>query len=241
MRFFKSQKHSRTKDQLGMKEEKNCWSKDCIYKIEEPYYLLRPHSYSDVGEWTSLVYCEINDDGLPIKAAVGFKFSWEPSQGGGGGGNDDSGGNGFWLICGDPLESGDTDLIGFEGRWNDASETHQCEEGSYLFAIQVQSEIDSFHDIPRFFSFTETDHMGLTNVKLWCKSLIDGSEKSLPVPDAPGPDTWTKREACPEYYAITGVMLKMQEYQGDGDDTMLNQIRLVCQRVLSILNITDSS
>ena len=163
-----------------------------------------------------------------------FKFEWESPQGHGGGGNDDSGGVGFFIGC-QPIEynqggdasAGQLMWIGENGgKFIDENHVDACETGSYLYAIQINSEHDQGGG----------DDMALTNVRLWCRNPINGLEKLLREPQAPTPGEWTEKKSCPMFHGIYAVRLKIEEYQGDGDDTMLNAIILGCRPINEFVN-----
>ena len=186
---------------------------------------LDPATKTNWGSWKTAKYC--------VEGALGaqFEFSWEPSQGSF---EDDSGGNGFFIKCQSAVydtngnvNTQDLNWIGNYGKYKAGKHIASCPKGSYLFAIQVNSESEQ-----GFFG----DNMALCNVRLWCKNPIDGTETKLSEPPARSPGTWTAKESCPPFHGIAGVQLKIRDYQGNDDDTMLNKIRLFCVPITTFVN-----
>ena len=66
------------------------------------------------------------------------------------------------------------------------------------------------------------DDMGATNVKIACSGgkVIEGS----------GHDegNWTQMGSCPKTHSICGLRGMIEGKQGNGDDTALNRIQLLC-------------
>ena len=202
-----------------MKEDRYCFTNACAAVIEEASpHILKPIAKTDWGNWTDWKNCGVNE------VAIGYKFTWEPPQGKGGGGRDDSGGNGFWLRCSNESNGY---LIGHSGKWNQGMKEDNCEKGSYVNAIEINSEPNQMND----------DDMALTNVKIWCRNPINGQETQLPTPPATmvSSGIWTGKNSCPPFFAVSGVRVKIQQYQHGWDDTMLNKIELRCTHILSFI------
>ena len=198
-----------------MKETRKCFKSSCDSDIRTAKPILKPISHTDWGSWKEWKYCDANI------IAIGYKFTWEPPQGSGGDGNDDSGGNGFWIRC-----SNNGNLIGHAGKWNVKKEERNCDKGSYVSAIEVNSEPDQ----------KGGDDMALTNVRIWCRNPVNGKEKQLPTPSAPTPGKWTGKKTCPPYFGVSGVRVKIEPYQGGDDDSMLNKIEVRCSHILSFVD-----
>ena len=210
-----------------------CIHEDCIkyFPSDTNELILLPKANTDWGDWKSPQFCD------PGAIGTQFAFQWERPQGHGGGGNDDSGGVGFFIGC-EVIEynqDGDANArqlewIGARGeKFNDKKHIAACETGSYLYAIQINSEHPG------------GDDMALCNVRLWCKNPITGTEKRHE-PQAPTiANGWTDRKKCPMFHGIAGVQLKIEEYQGRGDDTMLNKIKLFCKPIYFANVFIDNS
>ena len=214
-----------SKTLFGVVQTRNCIHEDCLSNYSTDRLQLDPETKTSWGSWKTAKHC--------VAGALGaqFEFFWEPSQGVF---EDDSGGNGFFIRCQSAVydtngnvNTQDLNWIGNHGRYLSRKHFASCPKGSYLFAIQVNSESDQ-----GFFG----DDMALCNVRLWCKNPIDGIETKLSESGAPSPGTWTAKESCPSFHGIAGVQLKISSYQGSDDDTMLNKIRVFCAPITTFVN-----
>ncbi|XP_053287666.1 vitelline membrane outer layer protein 1 homolog [Pleuronectes platessa] len=140
--------------------------------------------------------------------AIGFSTRVEPSQGDG----DDTAMNGIRLICG---KDGDRRLTStvesHPGFWGDWSLPQYCPSG-VLTSFQLRVEAHQGNG----------DDTAANNIKFRCSSnpVLEG--KGLNWGDYGG---WSQN--CVNG-GICGIETKMEERQGRGDDTTLNDVRFRC-------------
>merc|ERR1711868_338782 len=215
------------KDQ-EIKETRNCIPKSCFQdygKIKK----LSPHVYASWGDYTTSKYCEKNE------LATGFKFEWDWMQGSG----DDTAGNGFYMYCN--ARNDDTKkldnwrkMIGGSGPFSRKSQHFHCNNGYYLYGIQLNSEGGQGGGC----CGGDSDDTSLNNVRMWCRNPINGIEYQLHEPNAPTWGKWSTRVNCPRYYGMMGVELQIEPAQGggDNDDTSLGKIIPYCAPIDQFMN-----
>ena len=168
--------------------------------------------------------------------AIGFKFQYSgPILGSK---YDDEGAIGFWIECQNKEKTrsyyiGDYKKNHYQSYYG----SHTCNDDNYLYAIQVKSEpAQGGHD---FWTGEMLDDMSLTNIKTWCKNPYNGIELSWESSgSSPSTASWTSAKACPMYYGVMGVQLKIEPETNGADDTALNQIILICEPILSYLDVS---
>merc|ERR1712227_1200502 len=137
-------------------ETRNCIPKFCFrnYGNVEKLY---PQVYASWGDYTTPQYCEKN------QLATGFIFEWEPMQGS----DDDTAGNGFYMYCNAKNDHtrGSKKKIGGSGDWPKASQYFDCQNGYYLYGIQLNSEGFQGEGLGG-----DSDDTSLNNVRMWCRN-----------------------------------------------------------------------
>merc|ERR1711868_49144 len=203
-------------------ETRNCIPKFCFrnYGNVEKLY---PQVYASWGDYTTPQYCEKN------QLATGFIFEWEPMQGS----DDDTAGNGFYMYCNAKNDHtrGSKKKIGGSGDWPKASQYFDCQNGYYLYGIQLNSEGFQGEGLGG-----DSDDTSLNNVRMWCRNPINGIEYPLQQPNAPTWGRWSARVNCPKYYGMMGVQLQIEPALGDEDDTSLGKIMPYCAPIDQFMN-----
>ncbi|XP_046893223.1 vitelline membrane outer layer protein 1 homolog [Hypomesus transpacificus] len=154
------------------------------------------------GEWKSTEYC-------PAQFyAVGFSLRVEGTQGLG----DDTALNGIRLIC---AKDGDMSTLptveSHAGFWGDWSSPRYCSGGTLIsFQLRVED------------SQGVGDDTAANNIKFRCSSneVLEGNGHGW---GEYGP--WSQE--CSNG-GICGIQTKMEDRQGRGDDTALNDVRFYC-------------
>ena len=214
----------RFNEKLNIHESRNCIHQDCLENDYPKKEIIEPVSRTDWGNWKGANYCYAG------QLATGFLFEWQPSIGSG----DDSGGNSFLVQCNYRNKNAPR-WIGNYGKWRAGKHSAYCPSGSYLNAIQINTESKQGGCGP----FSCGDDTALCNVRLWCKNPITGNEVQLSEPKAPNFGSWTDKMSCKDYYGVVGVNVKIEDWQGKGnDDTMLNKIRLFCGPITEFMDAT---
>lgn len=154
------------------------------------------------GIWTEAQYCP------PGSWASGFAQRVEPSQGGG----DDTALNSVALLCtdrnGNQVGNYVTPNEGNWGTWANGS----CSAGRHMtrFALKVEG------------SQGGRDDTSANAINFWCN---DGVQVSASNDGAWG--NWGSVRGGYSNAAICGIQEKIESQQGGGDDTGLNDVRLI--------------
>ncbi|XP_075434087.1 vitelline membrane outer layer protein 1-like [Ascaphus truei] len=154
------------------------------------------------GKWGDYQYCP---EGFHVK---GFNLKVEKFQWFG----DDTSLNGIRLHC-VSINNGEYSVQSAEGDWGSWTSTVSCHTG-FLIAFSLRAEP------PRGYG---DDNAAATNIMFKCsdQSVIKGSGHSWGSYGG-----WS--ESCK--IGICGIRTKVQVYQGDGDDTALNDVQFSCCR-----------
>ncbi|XP_067279294.1 vitelline membrane outer layer protein 1-like [Pseudorasbora parva] len=153
------------------------------------------------GNWRTLNLCP---DGM---YAVGFSLRVERP------GGDDTALNGIRLLCADWSKGVLRDMIPIEshsGFWGDWTNVKVCPSG-YLTAFQLRVEGRQLGD-----------DTAANNVRFRCSdgAALEGDGTSWGDWGKWSPTCWGR--------GICGIMTKVEDRQGDGDDTALNDVRMYC-------------
>jgi hypothetical protein len=162
------------------------------------------------GDWGEGASC-------PAGAFVwGFRLKSESYQGSG----DDTALNAIELICKN-RDSGDiTRIRSAEGQWGTWGKDHMCTNWPPQgFWIQVEKYQGLNKDR------TSKDDTAANNIRFTCDGG-DGSDLAGDPPTAWG--DWTRLSICPPGMKINGFRTKVERPQGDGDDTALNGMQVLC-------------
>ncbi|XP_019205467.1 vitelline membrane outer layer protein 1 [Oreochromis niloticus] len=166
-----------------------------------PGQLSVPYS-TQWGYWGSTEMCPLGS------YAVGFSIKVEASQGSG----DDTAVNGIRLYCFDPSSKRRTTVQSAVGSWGDWTAVKSCASG-YLdsFMLRVES------------SQGEGDDTSVNNIKFTCS----GTGAQLVGDGMPwgGWGRWSRK--CPKG-VICGLRTRLEDPQGRGDDTALNDVQFFC-------------
>ena len=158
------------------------------------------------GNWGGEQRCPIGSyvDGMHLK-----------SEGNQGGNGDDTALNGVKLFCSSPYERWFTNITSAEGNW-----------GSYITGTHCDSYVTGF-DMLIEGDQGNGDDTAANSVRLYCQNgqVI-----------APATRThwgnWTSRHNCPAGQVVVGLRTRVESSQGgNGDDTALNGMRLICEEV----------
>ncbi len=157
------------------------------------------------GTWGSIVKCSSG------QYVYGYKLKSE-SEGG-----DDTALNGIELWCGNsdvgvnfPIQS----ATGPYGDWGGLSSL--CPYYSQpVVGFDIKIEPKQGDD----------DDTAANDIDLYCK---DGPMINAPTNNGQW-GNWTPRQNCPSGQAVTGIITRVEDSQGDGDDTALNGVRLICE------------
>jgi len=161
------------------------------------------------GPWGTdqqALYCN------PGTWAIGFMQRVEAPQGSG----DDTALNSVWLKCAEK-NGGNPDVTSFyPGLWGTWSSLVSCPMSSFLTSARIKVESPQ----------GSGDDSGANGVQFGCSTgavLSAGND---------GPwGTYGNWASCPQNTAICGAKIIAEEYQGDGDDTAMNGLTIICCRV----------
>ncbi|XP_053321063.1 vitelline membrane outer layer protein 1 homolog [Spea bombifrons] len=164
-------------------------------------YVISVNNGGSWGEWGRIEWCP---DGYVAK---GFSMKVEKEQGDG----DDTAVNGIRLHCvprsGINLE---VRITSSEGQWGRWTSTYWC-DNSYLvsFSLKVEEKLGS------------GDDTAVTNIMFRCMENLIIQGDGLPWGFH---GSWS--QSCEK--GICGILTKVEEPQGSGDDTALNDIQFFC-------------
>ncbi|XP_070605818.1 vitelline membrane outer layer protein 1-like [Erythrolamprus reginae] len=150
------------------------------------------------GSWDELEYCNRG-------FANGFSLKVEDHQGSG----DDTALNGIRLNCSDGVNI--QSAVGPWGKW---TEYKYCEQNQYLVSFSMRVE-------PAQGSGDDT---AANNIKFTCSDgeVLKGKGRNWGYYDE-----WSSRCQSPSK-GICGIRTKVEEEQGSGDDTALNDVQFYC-------------
>ncbi|XP_039878621.1 vitelline membrane outer layer protein 1-like [Simochromis diagramma] len=165
------------------------------------YQLYVPYS-TQWGDWGVTEMCPVGS------YAVGFSIKVEAQQGSG----DDTAVNGIRLYCFDPSSKQQTTVQSSVGSWGDWTAVKSCETG-YLasFMLRVES------------AQGQGDDTSVNNIKFICSGT--GAQLEGDGLQWGEWGHWSRK--CPKG-AICGLRSRVEEPQGSGDDTALNDVQFFC-------------
>ncbi|XP_067279955.1 vitelline membrane outer layer protein 1-like [Pseudorasbora parva] len=157
------------------------------------------------GDWRSRSMCPSG------KYAVGFNLRVEKPVDG-----DDTALNGIRLYCAD-RSKGDSSINDYSsiesgiGHWGDWTDIRYCPSG-YLTAFRLRVES----------SQGKGDDTAANNIRFRCSDtfLLEGDGTSW--------GDWGEWSPACLGRGICGIMTKVEDRQGKGDDTALNDVRMYC-------------
>ena len=109
----------------------------------------------------------------------------------------------------------------FSAHWGQWGTEWDCGKVPYIF-VGFQLRIEGYQD--------GQDDTSTNNIKFKCRSMtydaisweheIEGDGNSWGL--------WREFKMCPEKHGICGIQVQIEDYQGDGDDTSMNNVRCFC-------------
>lgn len=161
------------------------------------------------GNWNKPEFCKEG------QYAYAYSMKIERMQGRG----DDTSLNGIQLYCGTSnATSAFQTITSGVGPWGEWQVPTKCRRGEYLtaFSLQVESEQGA------------GDDTAANYVKFLCRGVSGEYEIS----QSPGHGFWGNfgpwSFSCPKGSAICGLSTKLENPQGQGDDTALNNVFFFC-------------
>lgn len=148
----------------------------------------------------------------------------EPYQGAGPT-QDDTGVNGMRLYCGDPSLANTTFITSTVQEWGNWGRVYSCRSDDrplppdgYVtgFQLRVESELPFGDD-------TATD-----NVRIFCNYPGLGVSEQMKEGDGLDFGSWTDARKCGVNQPFCAVQTQVERYQGDNDDTAMNNVRVEC-------------
>lgn len=152
------------------------------------------------GDWQEVKMCPHDF------YAYGFSLRVERSQGKG----DDTALNGIRLMCKHITYPIDDIVVESPGIWGDWTTKHTCSDG-YLDSFQLRVES----------SQGKGDDTAANNMNVHCSNgdILHG--------DGTGWGNWGRWSSrCPN--GVCGIQVRMEGRQGRGDDTALNDVKMIC-------------
>ncbi|XP_060564219.1 vitelline membrane outer layer protein 1-like [Ruditapes philippinarum] len=167
------------------------------------------------GTWGSMQYCPKGS------YAAGYVMKIEPKQGD----RDDTSLNGIMLVC-SSLEGGlfGGTITSTVGRFGDWGEVIICPK--YMFLKEFALQVEEYRH--------NGDDTAANYIKFRCGRMDSGDSGSCNYEIAltPGYGFWGVisgwSRACPPNSAICGIQTKVEDYQRNGDDTSLNDVKFMC-------------
>ncbi|KAE9546989.1 hypothetical protein FO519_009798, partial [Halicephalobus sp. NKZ332] len=176
--------------------------------------ILKSFHLNGVGKWHAMEHCP------PNMYAVGKQLKIEENQGFG----DDTGLNAVALYC-DFLNSTSytnrhriTSGVGPFGNWQNVK---YCPQGQVIVGFYIQTINPPF-----------SDDMGMVNFLALCEDPFGSRDPSHLFKNfTPAHQEKFRDHICPRGYAVYGIQTRVQEAQGSGDDTGLNDVNLDCHKI----------
>jgi hypothetical protein len=162
------------------------------------------------GTWKGIQLCPGNG------FAMGYRQRVEPDQGSG----DDTGMNGLELDC--MNTQGVHTPLTYAGLWGNWSEWNHCAPGDLISGGALSVEPDRG---------SGGDDTAANSLKMRCKAHGELSASN----GAPW-GTYGDWAVCPTGQAVCGMEIRFEDDQGDGDDTALNGVHLVCCTAPAFIN-----
>ncbi|CAL8129058.1 unnamed protein product [Orchesella dallaii] len=141
----------------------------------------------------------------------GFQLKTEPY---GGIFSDDTGLNAIKLFCGNPDSFGTPFITSTEGDWGSWGNVYSCYPG-YLNGFQLR--VEEYQG--------SSDDTATNNVRFFCTNLAGSNYIEG---DGLGFGSWSQIQHCYSDQVICGLQTQMETYQGDDDDTAINNVLMEC-------------
>ncbi|NVJ61891.1 MAG: metallophosphoesterase [Gammaproteobacteria bacterium] len=158
------------------------------------------------GGWGAIKRCPKGE------FVFGYRLRSEQAQGDG----DDTGLNDIELYCGKNNDTGKKRIWSKYLTWGSFGQPRFC-SGTNNPVVGFDIKIESKQG-------GDADDTAANDIDLYCKNsdMISANTNT-------NWGTWSKVYRCPNDQAVTGLITRVEDIQGDGDDTALNGIRLVCE------------
>tara|TARA_R110001599_G_scaffold181261_1_gene374034 strand:+ start:13875 stop:14480 length:606 start_codon:yes stop_codon:yes gene_type:complete len=183
--------------------------------IKNDYYPIQSSRAGELGDWGQAKYCNENSYIFAAKIMV------EASTGGGKY-DDDTSLNQITFVCKNPkknsMNSFKVGLGNFgkydSGRWKDA----KCQDGYYAYGFRLGMEGNA------------EDYVAATSIRLLCREFSSWNDPRS-TSDAIGEfhNEWLGSRTCMYDHLLAGAVARSQDEQGDGDDSALNDIVMICR------------
>lgn len=175
---------------------------DVVGHITNPTY--NRAGYGNWGTWIGPSYCP---EGT---WAVGAQQKVEGGQGKG----DDTALNSIRLLCA-PL--------GISNRFSHVAEPHFGRWGNLATETYCKESVMKGFDLR-----TERHQGGGDDTAANSLKIVCSNEAVLELPGGGPWGEWNGEQTCPKGSAVCGVSVQVEDSQGDGDDTALNNVRFAC-------------
>ncbi|KAE9546935.1 hypothetical protein FO519_009853 [Halicephalobus sp. NKZ332] len=182
--------------------------------------IIKSFHLNNFGKWHDMDHCP------PNMYAVGKQLKIEEDQGYG----DDTGLNAVGLYC-EPLNSTFhtnnhriTSGVGPFGEWGNIS---YCPEGQVIVGFYMHAHVIPFGDdiaATDFFMLCE-DPFGSRDPSHLFKNFTPDQQEKF------------RDHICPKGFAVYGIQTQVEEEQGNGDDTALNNVNLDCREITSCTHV----
>jgi len=168
-------------------------------------YIITSPRVNNWGVWGDFAQC---NDGEHV---VGMRLRTEAPQGKG----DDTALNAIELLCAAPGSHQYTPIKSLEGSWGNWGRTFYCPDDTTVKGFQLRSEAYQGNG----------DDTAANNLRIFCNlpaspEMIEGDGMTW--------GSWTERQNCLNGQAVVGFRTQVEPYQGNGDDTALNNVDMVC-------------
>ncbi|OXA51709.1 vitelline membrane outer layer protein 1 [Folsomia candida] len=170
------------------------------------------------GQWGSWSRCPF---GTYVQA---IQIRTEPYQGAGAY-EDDTAVNGIRLYCGDPNNINTafiTSLVGEWGNWGNVfscrSDDRPLAPDGYVTGFQLRVEGP----------LTFGDDTATDNLRILCNYPNLGIPEQTKEGDGLNFGSWTDARRCLSNQAVCALQTQVEPYQGDSDDTAMNNVRMEC-------------
>ncbi|CAL8129055.1 unnamed protein product [Orchesella dallaii] len=176
----------------------------CSYNLSKYKYNLSPRN--NWGNWGRFQRCPFGS------YAQGFQLKTEPYQGLF---TDDTALNSVKLFCGDPYRPDTAVLTSTEGPWGEWGSVFSCYPG---FLNGFQLRVEEYQG--------SGDDTATNNVRFFCTSLPNPSD--YVEGDGLTYGSWSQAQHCYSNQVICGLQTQIEPYNGDDDDTSLNNVLMEC-------------
>jgi len=136
---------------------------------------------------------------------------------------DDTAANAIRLYCGDPSNITTSYITSTEADWGAWGKVFSCRSDGrplppdgYVTGFQLRVE-----------GPTAGDDSATNNIRVFCSYPNGVAEQTLEA-DGLTYGSWTDARRCNSNQAVCAIRTQVEPYQGDGDDTALNNVQLEC-------------